>query len=107
MQVSEQLKNLQFDRLDMDDLIEHSVQARHLIAERENHSLSQPEWLTDVMASLTREIKLKSRDELEKRRKELMAQQSGLETLTEKRERINRELATLDAKLGVGEKQPA
>ncbi len=98
--VTETLKSLVLERMDMDDLIEHSAQAKHLMREREEHGLTNPEWLTDTLNGLTREIKLKSRDELEKRLRELRAQESGLETMTEKRERIKREREALEAKLG-------
>jgi hypothetical protein len=98
--VTEALKGLDMDRMAMDDLIEYSAAAKHLSMERELHGLTNPEWLTDVISKLQKEIRAKSRDELELRKKELLAQASGLESAAEKRARIQRELADLDAKLG-------
>jgi|ERR1051326_5101255 signal transduction histidine kinase len=98
--ITETLKRLDLDRLAMEDLVEHAAHARKLTVEYGEHSIPVPEWLRDVTTALTREIRAKSRDLLELRKRELLKQAQGLESAEEKRQRIARELSEIDGKLG-------
>jgi hypothetical protein len=96
-----QLKNFVVDRLDLEEMFALSALGKLVRSEYQNRSMPVPEWLTDQLAVLEREILARRRDELEKRLEEVKASQSGLETPAEKRERLAREREELEKQLGV------
>lgn len=96
------LRKFNKDNADLDEMMSLSAFGKTLQAEYLTHAVPVPDWLTSTMTTLGHEISSKTKDQLEKRRRELLAQQSGLETAEVKRTRIAKELAEIDAKLGVG-----
>jgi hypothetical protein len=96
-----QLKNFQVDRLDMDELFALSALGKQLQAEYATRQMSAPAWLTDQLGVLEREITMRRKDDLEKKLREVKAQRTGLETASEKRERLDREQTELEKQLGI------
>jgi signal transduction histidine kinase len=102
----EQLRKFNKDNTNLEEMMSLSAFAKGLRAEYETRSIPVPEWLTSSLTTLGHEITSKTRDQLEKRKRELMAQASGLESAEEKRKRIAKELQEIDAQLGVPSPQP-
>ena len=86
----------------MEEMLVLRVFGRGMTEEYSRIMVPSPEWLTDVMAKLTREIDARRRDELEKRLKEIKAQRSTLRTAEEKRAALDDEQAALERQLGIG-----
>ncbi len=84
----------------LEEMMALSAFAKGLRAEYETKTIPVPEWLTSTMTTLGREISSKISDQLEKRKRELLAQRQGRESAEEARTRIDKELAEIDAKLG-------
>lgn len=97
----DELRKFDKDNADLDKMMALSAFGKSLQAEYLTHAVPVPDWLTTTMTTLGHEITSKTKDQLEKRKRELLAQRSGLETAEEKRNRIAKELAEIDAKLGV------
>lgn len=93
------LKQLNTDRSSLDELVALSVGAKQLRSEYEANMLPVPAWLSGALKAISTEISMKRRDSLEKRRAEILAQQAGLESAQEKRERLARELEELESAL--------
>lgn len=95
----EQLKALNCDRADTDELISLSAMARVLTAEFTILSIPLPEWLQDATRTVRSEITLRQRDAREKRLKDIRRQQEGLKTTEEKRASLAQEAAELELML--------
>jgi hypothetical protein len=95
----EQLKRLDLDRNQLDDLLAFAAFAKSLHAEYDQRSIAAPEWLDEKIRQLNREITSRGLDALEMRLKEIRAQQTQLLTPSEKREKLAAEEAALTAKL--------
>lgn len=94
-----QLQNFTVDGLDLMELLALSAFGKMLRAEYQNRTLPAPEWLNDQLASLDREIVNRRKDELERRLKEIKAQETTLETAAEKRERLANERKQIEEQL--------
>ena len=95
------LKGLNTDASALDDMIELAVGAKHLRVEYETRMISEPEWLTDAINRLNREIDLRRRDELEKRLREARARKTSLMSTDEKRRMVDDEVSKLERELGI------
>lgn len=95
----EELKNFNVDRADLDTmiLIERDLQA--LVSGYANRRMTAPAWVSDQVTTVSTEIARRSRDELELRLKRLDAEAAGLETASEKRERLKTEREAIMAQL--------
>jgi hypothetical protein len=100
-----QFQNFTADRLAMEELIALAAYGKMLRSEYQNREIAVPSWVTDQLSALDREILVRRRDELEKRRREINGQLATLETPAEKRERLLKEKEALDKQLATG--QPA
>ena len=92
----EQLKNLNVDRPEMDELLALHACGNGLQASYDSFKVEKPEWLDNSMRALTREIENRKQAVVEKRVREIRSSLAGLETTTEKRERLKSELAALE-----------
>lgn len=95
----QEFKNLQIERASMDQMLTLSVFGKGLRAEYEARTLPVPEWLRDGLTSLNREIERQRHDELDRRRKELTAEQAADRTQTERRAARKAELDAIEAQL--------
>jgi hypothetical protein len=98
-----QLKNFVVERLDLEEMFYLSALGKLVRAEYVERALTVPEWLTDQLATLDREINARRRDELEREMKQIRAEEAGLETAQDKRERLARRKAEIEKQLGVGQ----
>lgn len=94
-----ELKRLNCDGVQLDELMAHAAFAKILRAEYEGKNITAPEWLDDAIRRINREITLRSKDALEMRLKEIRAQRTQLMTPTEKREQLEKEEAALQEQL--------
>ena len=90
----------------IDDMLLLHLQAKQLRAEYEAFSLEEPEWLTDALRLLSREIRLQTEDRLALQLKELEQQERSLLTTAEKRERLASERRRLEERLGRRQSAP-
>lgn len=95
----EKLKNLVVAKYQVEELIELRAGARSLFDEYATQKLDQPEWLSNSVNDLDREIAARVRDERARRLSEARARRSSLKTLDEKRSDLDREIAELEETL--------
>ena len=93
----EQLKNLNLERLDLEEAVSLVHFAKGLRAEFESQTLDVPEWLDDSIRSLTREIRDRQADSRARRIKEIKARLATLKTTEERRSELSEELKKLEA----------
>jgi hypothetical protein len=100
-----ELRNFVVDRMSIEELALVRSDLKRLGAEFTESAVATPEWIGEQIKAVTLEIGRRTEDDLQKRLKEIRSQRSGLETNTEKRDRLAREEAEVLAKLGKGEPQ--
>ena len=84
----------------IEDMLLLYAQAKQLRAEYEAFALDEPEWLSDALRLLSREIRLQTEDRLALRLKELEQAERGLMTTGEKREALRKEREALEIRMG-------
>lgn len=99
MNVMQQLKELQADRLSLDEKIILAALARTIAAEFTAVGLSVPAWLAEAQRLLSAEIKQQARDAILKEQRELAAQKTQLMTAEQKRELIEQRERELNERL--------
>lgn len=92
----QKLKNLDLERMDLDDAIELLTVANSVHATYDTEQVDVPEWLDTSIRELKREIRARQQDSRERRLKELKARREALATTEEKRAKIDREIAELE-----------
>lgn len=95
-----ELKGLALERLDVDEMVALWAFGSTMIKAYVDHAMENPEWLEVNMAELEKEIRARSRDNLERALKETNAQLDALRTAQEKREDLKLRQERLKAKLG-------
>lgn len=91
------LKNLNADRLDLDELVGLSAFGRNFQAEFTQLNVEEPEWLGPALRELRREITTRNQDSVDKRLRQLRARQQALKPAAERRTEIEAEIARLEA----------
>jgi hypothetical protein len=99
MQMLDNLRSFDIDRIHTDEAIALVVFAKGLRAEYETRQMDVPEWLTDKVRSLDRWIASNRRDALELRLKEARAAQAGLMTADQRREKVAADILAIEAEL--------
>lgn len=97
----QQLKNLNIERLDLDEAVAMASFGRAMEAEYQHVSAEAPDWLTDNLKALRKEIRQRLQDTLESRLVEVTSRLDSLSTVEEKRSKLREEADRLRAKLGV------
>lgn len=92
----EALKNLNLERMDLDDAVSLSAFARTLKAEYEHCGAEAPQWLDDKTRELRSEIRDRLRDSVQKRLREAKSRLESLATPEEKRDRLRKEIEDLE-----------
>lgn len=100
MNLVTELKQLNTDHGDVDELIALKAGADGMVATYAGFQLDQPQWLADARENLDREIKARHRDQLEKELREAERDAEGLKSATERREENAARIAKLKAALG-------
>lgn len=94
-----QLKNLNLERMDLEEALALYAFGESLQAKYDSFQIDTPEWLTENLAALKREVQDRVRDELVRK---IRMDESALETLktqAEKRAETKRRLDGARAKL--------
>jgi hypothetical protein len=97
--IIERLKNLDADKVDLDELITLSALAKVLRAEYEYYGAEAPAWLDQRLRALGRAIRLRQEDYVEKRLAEAKARLAALKPESEKREDLQKEIQALESRL--------
>lgn len=93
----EQLKNLNLDRMELDEAIGLYAYGKHLQGTYAEFSIDPPSWLTINLKSLSREIQSRDADRKEKLLSELRSRRDALRTPDEKRKELDEKIAALEA----------
>lgn len=99
MNVIGRLKELNLDREDVDELIAAKALTAGMRQQYSAFQVDVPSWLSEVDGKLDREIGRRHRDALEQRLSQIERERTGLETASERRERLDREAAAVKALL--------
>lgn len=100
MNISDRLRNLDVERLSLDEAIELSAFAKILRVEFEAQQSEVPDYVSLALKSLGREIHARQADALEKRLRELKLRREALKPAEKRRQETDDEIAALEAKLG-------
>jgi hypothetical protein len=95
----EELRRFSVEGAQMDQMIANSALLKTFITEYTVQGIPVPEWMTNSVSELNREIAARKRDSLMKRVKELKAQQTTLLSAEEKRSLVAAELAAIEGQL--------
>lgn len=101
MDVLNRLRALNCDRSDIDELVALQSFAEVLQATYAGSGLVVPEWLSDSLVTLKREIADRRRDELLREAKLLDAQENRLLSREEQRDKVRRRRDEINKLLGV------
>ena len=93
----DRLRNLDVERLDVDEMVALSLFARDLAEEYKTLGLDAPEWLDVRSTEVRREISTRRADLRDKRIRELRASLSALKTKEERKVELHAELERLEA----------
>jgi hypothetical protein len=93
-------KNFNVDAADLDELVALSAFGKQLRGEFEAQKVAVPEYVSDNLNSLAREIDARMADRRATRVRELKAQRDSLKTAQERRDAIDKELAALGEPVG-------
>lgn len=99
MSLIQELKELQADRLSLDEKIELSARAKALAGEYTAYGLPVPGVITEGQRSLAVEIKAQARDVLLKELREVENSKTQLMTADQKREMLATRESELQARL--------
>lgn len=96
-----ELKTLNLQRPDIDELVALSVFGKGMRAEYEAHQLEVPQWLDDRTRDISREIRNRTEDARAKRISEIRSRMDALKTATERKAELQAELDKLEGKTPV------
>jgi hypothetical protein len=99
MNLLSQLRNLDCDRIDLDDAIALSALGRSVITEYEALGWDTPEWLTVNLKSLRREIRSRIADTIEHTLRAKQARLAALKPAEERRKDLQAEIEDLQKKV--------
>jgi hypothetical protein len=100
------MKNLNLDRvLEMDEAIAMSAEIRQFEAECEALELPTPDWVLKSADVLREEIARRTRADALAQMKRLETELESYKTVGEKKNEAQRQLAALQRKLGIGNRQ--
>jgi len=97
----DEFRNFNVDAATIDELVALSAFGKQLRGEFEAQKVAVPEYVSDNLNSLAREIDTRMADRRATRIRELKAQRDSLKTAQEKRDSIDKELAALGEPVSV------
>lgn len=98
----ERLKNVVVAKFNSEELIALRAEARLLENEYATQEVSAPAWLSEASASIEAEMHLRIIDEKKRKLQECRAMRTALATPEEKRDRLDKEIASLLAEISKG-----
>ena len=97
----QEFKNFNVDAASIDELVALSAFGKQLRGEFETQKIPVPEYVSDNLNSISREIDARMADRKATRIRELKAQRASLATAQERRASIDKELEDLGEPVGV------
>lgn len=94
-----QLKTLDTDRYDLDELVALSAEGKALQAEYAALGVDEPEWLGTAVRSLIRDVRTRQADAIEKRLRQAKARVQALKPASERRAELEAEIQKLQSQL--------
>lgn len=95
----DQLRNLNLDRVDIEDMVALKTFSTALFSGFSEVGLPVPEWIREKNEQLTVEIRNRRRDLLLREKKALQSEADKLRTPAERREDLQKRLAAIDGEL--------
>ena len=95
----DRFKSFDTERMDVDDLVALAAFGRQLRAEYEALQLEEPEFVDVQIKTLRREIHARNQDNLAARKRTLQNQLEALQTPTEKKAKLQKQLADINKQL--------
>lgn len=92
-----ELRTTKYTASDLEELLALDTFAHALRARYEARQVPEPDWLNGRIVELGSEIRVRTNDAVQKRIRELKAQQQSLMTPEQKRAAVAAELAALEA----------
>lgn len=99
----DKLRHLDLDRLDVDEAVALVSFGEVLQAAYATRGLETPQWLVDNVRELNREIRNRHRDNLEKAKRETLAELEALKSRDERRGDLKSKLDRLNTALDLKE----
>jgi phage host-nuclease inhibitor protein Gam len=99
MNIIDELKNLDTDRLSMDDLVGISARARAARTEYELYQLEVPELIDSKLRTLGREINTRKAEKLEKDLHDKKARLEAFKTPQERKAELKKDIKALEDQL--------
>lgn len=96
-----QLKSLDTERINLEELVALSAFAKGLRAEFDHVNAEVPEWLDQRARELAREIRSRLADSVDKKLREAKARLEALKPADQKRAELKREILALEKKAKV------
>jgi hypothetical protein len=97
-----ELKRVDLDAIDLDEAVTALAFAETVANKYKDLELPAPDWLTDKVAGLRREVDNRHRDLLEMRLRQARTRRDQLRTREERVQGIDAEIADLQKRLGQG-----
>lgn len=94
------VQSTDLDTIDIHDLFIAQNQLGVIVNGYADRKLDPPDWVSDKLADVTREIDFRLRAELQRRLKNAQSRRSALRTADEKRKDLDVEIAELEGRLG-------
>jgi hypothetical protein len=105
--ILQQLRRLNTENSNLDELIALEVFAVQLQAGYQKHQVPSPDWLEQALKTLELEIVSKTRAALELKLREARANQANLRTREERRQLVDQQVEELELALGYKKEAPA
>jgi len=93
----QEFKNFNVEASEIEELVALSAFGKMLRGEFEAQKVQVPEYVSDNLNSISREIDARMADRREARKREIKSTLEGLKSREEKRESLEKELAELQA----------
>jgi hypothetical protein len=94
-----QLKSLNTDKYDLDELVALSAEGKALQAEYAVLGADEPEWLGAAVRALARDIRVRQADAIEKRLRQARARVEALKPASERRAALEAQILADEARI--------
>lgn len=90
------LRNFLVDNYDVEDLLMVSNDLKAIDQGYQDLGLETPEWVTDKLGEVAREVTIRIRSDLQRQLRAAKARREALATRDEKREKLDAQIAALE-----------
>lgn len=99
MNLLHEIRNFNADAVNLDDAVATLAVGKSVVAEWTAQGIPAPDWLTEKVGEIGREVKARHRDFLERALREALARKTALKTREQKAADTDAEIARLQALL--------